>query len=168
MTTTKRGMPEADRFWSYVDRSAGNSACWPWTGAVCKDGYGKFWMNDGSRNGRTIRSHRYAIGALHLGDVKNNVAKHSCDNPVCCNPQHISLGTQAENQKDKVVRGNSLIGDRHHSAKLTNGQAYEIKQAAKRGDRLSVVATKFGISMSHAWLVINRTWKFLDQGAETQ
>ncbi len=95
-------------FMARVDRSAGPDACWPWTGArqspVYKGrhgGYGYF-----SVRRKTYYVHRRVL-ELQLGRrlVPGEVAMHSCDNPPCCNPQHIELGTQAQNIRDMVLRG---------------------------------------------------------------
>ena len=150
---------EQARFWSKVDRSGGPNKCWPWLAGKDKDGYGKFWMI----NGRTIRSHRYAIGLLEPGNPRDDVGKHSCDHPWCCNPSHINEGTQARNQKEKVERGRSLQGTKHPRAKIDEKTALKIKKLRKQGFTYSAIAKRFGLNKTHVYFVAKRTWKHLDK-----
>jgi hypothetical protein len=100
---------QADRFWSRVDKSGGDDACWPWTRGKDKDGYGKFAvtlpMSAGSEKQAHVRAHRLAL-ELHLGELLGaRLATHSCDAPACCNPKHLSPGTPLSNMREKISRG---------------------------------------------------------------
>lgn len=149
---------EEERFWSKVDRSGGPSACWPWLCGRDKDGYGKFWM----RNGRTIRAHRYAVRLLEPGNSKERVGKHSCDHPWCCNPAHVSVGSQAQNQAEKAKRGRSLQGTKHHQAKIDEETALLIKRRYRAGDRCVDIARDLGLRKGHVHMVARHTWRHLD------
>ena len=149
---------ETERFWSKVDRSAGPEACWPWLGHRQKNGYGQFRMG----NKRRVLAHRFAIGLTEIGDRKNGVAKHSCDNPSCCNPKHISPGTQAQNQAEKVQRGRSLVGARNPNATMSEETALVIKRRRKAGDRYVDIARDLGLSLHRVHKVANYSWKHLD------
>ncbi len=90
------------RFWSKVDKSAGVSACWPWTGAGHRDGYGRahFLGRD-----KIAIAHRLAY-KLSKGDIKEGMdVLHTCDNRKCCNPAHLWLGTHKENMDDMRRKG---------------------------------------------------------------
>lgn len=96
-----------NRFWQRVNKSGSIPAhcpelgsCWEWTGAKVKGGYGSF------RIGKSARySHRIAW-ELSNGHISNGLrVLHKCDNPVCCNPMHLFLGTQADNVKDMLTKG---------------------------------------------------------------
>jgi hypothetical protein len=150
---------ETKRFWSKVDRSAGPEACWPWLGYRHKNGYGEFRM----RNKRRIGAHRFAIGLIEAGDCKNAVAMHSCDNPSCCNPKHISLGTQAQNQAEKVQRGRSLTGARNPMATMSEATALTIKRRRKAGERYADIARDLDLSLGRVHKVVNYGWKHLDE-----
>lgn len=92
---------DSQRFWARVDRSGGPDACWPWTGARDRNGYGWFWLY-----GRNTRAPR-AVVALLLGEIPapEVFVCHHCDNPICCNPAHLFTGSAADNTADMVGKG---------------------------------------------------------------
>lgn len=86
---------------------AGESDCVEYTGTRNRDGYGVLPKAvDGSR-----LAHRAAL-AEHLGRPVVGIVRHSCDNPPCINPSHLSEGTQADNVADAVSRGRARGGRR--------------------------------------------------------
>ncbi len=97
-----------ERFWSFVDKSAGPDACWPWTGSRLK-GYGAF-RRYGNRRVATRIAWEYVTGAPPPDDL---VIMHSCDNPPCCNPAHLKPGTDAENVADCIAKGRNSRGEKH-------------------------------------------------------
>jgi len=87
-----------DRFWSRVERCG---ECWNWLGRTT-DGYGHM-----SINGKEVLSHRLAY-QFSVGLIPSGLAVlHTCDNPSCCNPKHLWLGTRADNNKDRALKGRS-------------------------------------------------------------
>lgn len=117
-----------------VDISTG---CWIWLGRKDKDGYGKV-----KRNGKTIRAHRLFY-EHHKGKIPRGLlVRHTCDNPPCVNPEHLLLGTQLDNERDKDSRGRrphspSLVcrdamprGEAHHNAVLTTRKVLAIRCSA--------------------------------------
>lgn len=94
-------------FWSRVKVSAAND-CWPWAGAKRAAGYGDFK----TRAGRW-RAHRLAL-ILHDGRDAKKVVRHLCDNPACCNPNHLAWGTDQENAYDRMsLRDGRKTGPLH-------------------------------------------------------
>jgi len=88
-------------FWERVDMSGGPDACWPWTGARHPSGYGGV-----SWRGGRVNAHRVAY-ELAYGNPGKGFVCHHCDNPPCCNPAHLFLGTAQDNYRDSIAKGHS-------------------------------------------------------------
>lgn len=136
-----RGSPET-RLWARVDKSGGPDVCWPWTGARRAEGYGM--ISDG--NGHNTGTHRLAWTFTNGPIPAGLFVCHRCDNPPCCNPAHLFLGTNADNARDRADkgRGNAHLrsGDRNGMRKrpdaVLRGDAHWTRtQPARlpRGDR---------------------------------
>lgn len=89
------------RFWARVDRSG---ECWLWTSETNRFGYGRFMLwHDGMRT--RILAHRLALKLYGVALADDQVVMHTCDNPPCVNPSHLSVGTQLENIRDARDKG---------------------------------------------------------------
>lgn len=99
-------------FWDRVD-VRGPDECWPWTGALQTAGYGAL-----SVDGKQVTAHRFAWFLTNGEIPPGKLIRHSCDNPPCCNPWHLSPGTRAQNSQDMVKRGRSATGLRHNSVTM--------------------------------------------------
>lgn len=102
----------ANRFediWKFVTNYGDYDKCWEWTRGCATGGYGCFTVKN-----RLYKTHRIAY-MLVKGDPGCLYVCHSCDNPKCCNPSHLWLGTTDDNMKDMVRKGRSAKGDRHSS-----------------------------------------------------
>jgi DNA-directed RNA polymerase specialized sigma subunit len=64
-----------------------------------------------------------------MGDPKGMVVMHICDNKLCVNPDHLRIGTVADNNKDKALKGRSTSGQKNPKAKLTEQEAREVFEA---------------------------------------
>jgi hypothetical protein len=95
----RTGEPER-RFWGRVDKSAGPDACWPWTGSRRGGGYGRVTVN-----GRSTSASRVAYELTHGTIPDGKHVCHTCDNPPCCNPAHLWVGTPADNTRDMLSKG---------------------------------------------------------------
>jgi hypothetical protein len=146
---------EKARFWSKVARG-GAGECWPWIACKTEKGYGHFRFR-----GKIIRSHRVAY-ALSAGAISNEIdVLHRCDNPSCCNPSHLFLGTHTDNMRDKVSKGRSNNPSREHHpmAKLSPESVDDIRILFGHMSQRKA-AKQFGISQGHVWRIWNEvSWK---------
>lgn len=91
--------PQIDRFWSKVI-TKGAEECWPWIGGTTPFGHGVFrW------NGKNQIASRL-VWQMYVGIIPNGLCiLHRCDNPRCCNPEHLFLGTKKHNTDDMINKG---------------------------------------------------------------
>ena len=140
------------RFWGRVNKNT-PSGCWVWLGCVDKWGYG-----DLSWGGKHLQAHRVAWILLN-GDPGKMDVLHKCNTPPCCNPEHLYLGTDIENAKDRKA-----VGAQHVEAKLTPDQVRAIRAEYvmynKRRGNGPALAAKYGVSVSAITAITSgRTWK---------
>lgn len=164
-----------DRFWKRVNKKGPLipdmiECCWVWVGALDKDGYGVFGV---STLVKSARAHRVAWEFLH-GDPGDLCVLHECDNPSCCNPEHLFLGTQADNMRDKMGKGRhrsglkehperAAKGEGHGNAKLTEEQVREIRERyVPRKVTLHQLAKEFGVSFTTVHRALREGWRHID------
>lgn len=101
-----------ERFWAKVN-VAGPHDCWEWTAGTDRAGYGRISLG-GRGDRRLVGAHR-ASWQIVNGPIPDGLfVLHSCDNPPCVNPQHLRVGTNADNMADMVVRGRDPRKQRTH------------------------------------------------------
>lgn len=127
-----------NRFWSKVDRR-GEDECWEWRRYRVR-GYGQFKID-----GRWRRAHRVAWELTRSAIPAGLNVCHHCDNPTCCNPGHLFLGTHADNRADAVAKGRAATGERHGSAKIRDAQIPYIRAMCSAGLSQRDVARAYGI-----------------------
>lgn len=137
----------AERFWAKVDRSAGASACWPWTGSCGLTGYGRFQWRAISK--APLTASRVAYFLTH--DEWPAVVRHTCDNPPCCNPAHLLPGTQGENNRDKIERGRQRV-----RRLLSDEDVVVIRTRVAAGETQARLAAEFEIDNSTVSLIVAR------------
>ena len=157
-----------DRFWSYVDRGAAD-VCWPWLrGPYAKpahDSYGQFYVGEAQLRAH-VAAFVLASGALVPSGA---VVRHTCDNARCCNPQHLVLGTVADNNRDRVTRGRSAIGQRSGKAVYTEDQVRALQAAIAQGTSVRGAARLLGFHPSAARsIAIGRTWVHVRLGTRAR
>lgn len=128
------------RFWSKVDRR-GPDDCWPWLASKMEMGHGHIWIRKG-----VFRAAHRVSWEVNRGPIPDGLhVLHSCDNPPCVNPDHLRLGTNRDNIRDKVERGrSSWVGRR---SKLTWDEVRDIRRRARYGNH-AALALEFGVSRS--------------------
>jgi hypothetical protein len=142
----------ADRFWGKVDKRGPNE-CWLWTAAVNEHGYGVM-RPQGKSGGPTIKAHRVSLMLAGV-DIEGQFVLHSCDNPPCVNPAHLSAGTQKQNVADMVNRQRQPRGSRNGFSKLTERQVAEIRRRAAKGERRRSLADEFEVSETTIYRLAN-------------
>lgn len=155
----KRHLTLAERLDVYVDRSGGWYACWPFTGpAATRSGQHRQM----SWQGRMRLAHRLAYEVAYGEIPPGLVVRHSCDNPPCCNPNHLLLGSQLDNMQDMVRRKRKKIilrGEASHTAKLTEEAVREIRRRVGAGETRTVLARELGVAIGTVGNAFaGRTW----------
>lgn len=148
-----------EAFWAKVDKSGPvhpvlGTPCWLWTSYRYRDQYGDFAYKLPNGRRKHQGAHRVAL-TFSLGRrlAAGMEACHRCDNPPCCNPDHLFEGTHSQNERDKVAKRRNdspfgRIGERSLQAKLTDAQAVEIRFLAQSPvTRFEAIAARFGISV---------------------
>lgn len=134
----------------------GDSGCWLWGGYKNMAGYGSLKVD-----GKMTRAHRYSW-ELHNGPIPDGMhVLHRCDNPPCVNPDHLWLGTDADNAADRAAKGrsNPPKGDAHWNAKLTEPDMYAIRADTRI---LREIATDYGVTPSTISFIKHRkTWRHI-------
>lgn len=172
-------------FWSKVDNCSAPNGCWLWVASTSK-GYGDFRVG-----GKTLKAHRVAWSMAHGqiphdGGTHGICVCHNCDNPLCCNPAHLFLGTNADNMRDKKEKGRQAHGHTHGSktmperlargvkngafthperlargerqglAKLTEDIVRAIRARRASGEMGTALAREFGVNKQVIWAVVQR------------
>lgn len=154
--------PLRDRFFAKVD-VGGLDDCWLWRGSKTSTGYGRIGL--GGRELGTAPAHRVSY-LLHVGEIPDGmVVMHKCDNPSCVNPNHLEVGTQADNLSDMRAKGrgkggNGLSGEKHPLSKLTASQVVDIRSKRANGRTIQSLADEYGVVGGTIHFVVSgRTWK---------
>lgn len=149
-----RPLPSEVRFWKFVDLNS-KSECWNWTGHLQK---GRAWIKPSRTDRDQSRCASHVAWRIFNGNVPpGKSVLHRCDNMACVNPEHLFLGTQVENIRDRVAKGRSAKGQEVGNAKLTPDLILAIRE-----DPLSqrLAAKKYGVGRTAVWQIRNRmTWK---------
>lgn len=173
--------PPEDRFWGKVNklgpvRWGMRSPCWEWTAALTTTGYGT--MGSGGKGGGMVYAHRFSY-ELHTGKSAEGLfVLHKCDNRTCVRPDHLFLGTQADNMRDKMSKGREARGVthgrttkpeatprgvEHGNAILTDTQVRQIRRRyASGGFTQHRLSELYSISQGAISQIISRkSWKHL-------
>lgn len=138
--------------WELVPKGSPNE-CWEWQGYKAK-GYGLMMVNQVS-----YYAHRLVYGLTYPNTIEFKAPQdkklkqfimHKCDNPACCNPSHMELGSQEDNNKDAKIKGRSrgLKGEKHNLAKLTNDQVDHARFFFGHGWSVNEIADMYSVSRS--------------------
>lgn len=151
-------------FWRRVDK-AGPNGCWIWTGGRDKWGYGDLYFR-----GKHVQAHRLSWRFLRSEPGKMDVL-HKCNNPPCCNPDHLYLGNDLDNARDRDAAGTATRGERNYHAILTEKQVIELRRefrylpsfGKRRRTNLTELMAKFPGSSREALYMAatGKSWRHL-------
>ncbi len=133
-----------ERFWSKVDCGEAGD-CWPWMRCRLPSGYGKFGINR-----QTYLAHRVAYELTYGPIPPGLLVCHHCDNPSCCNPAHLFVGTNTTNFADMMLKGRSNHGERNAMANQRYASGVSLRQ----------LTSEFVIGYAQLWNIVRRKyWK---------
>lgn len=165
-------MTTEQRFWIKVRKTRW---CWYWTASLRNGGYGAFAYTS---DGRVVhdRAHRYSW-RIHRGAIPRGLfVLHSCDTPSCVRPDHLFLGTNADNVADMMAKGRHVSGGRktpvesckyqrgchHHAAKLNDADVVRIRRARAAGDSYGAISRREHLAIGHVFRIVNRqAWRHI-------
>lgn len=152
-------------FWSRVDRRTSDE-CWPWVGGKDAHGYGAIGFK-----AKKYKAHRVSLD-LKLGRSlpPEECATHSCDNPICVNPNHLRPGSRGDNVREAHQKGRGsrpprnrhLVGEASPNAKLTTCQVLDLLRANANGESVGSISRRLGVKYITIYAIVNRTnWRHL-------
>lgn len=167
-------LPIPVRFERYLDRIKDKEGCWEWPGKIGNHGYGMFLL--GNNPYRETLAHRYSF-EHHKGIAPGKLfVCHRCDNPKCINPDHLFLGTSADNSADMVSKDRHGRGERKVTQAVLSDEAvreirrrfelrWKTRGVAANGDPngARALAQEYGVSI---WAIFDccnrRRWKHIE------
>lgn len=155
------------RFWRHVIKL--ENGCWEWSGSRSSFGYGILHIGKKPR-----KAHRIAWKLLRSEIPSGIVVCHKCDNPPCVNPEHLFLGTTADNTRDAIEKGRfarpgqrqasalkyAKRGEDHCRAKLTREIVKAIRQGVAEGFAQMSFANRYRVDPTTIRdIVQHKTWR---------
>ena len=157
-------------FWSKVNKNgpvkdSHLGQCWEWSACRTRKGYGHFWIPE---NKQATPAHRFAWKLEHGNIPKGMHILHHCDNPMCIRHDHLFLGTNDDNVRDRVIKGRSARtqGERNPNAKINQTMVQLVRELYVRGSRefgTVALGRLLGISSTQVRLIVTgQSWKCLE------
>jgi hypothetical protein len=131
------------RFWSRIVKT---DECWPWVGGVNPAGYGLLWLCGENRRTYLILAHRLSYFLATGVDPDDKHVCHRCDNPPCCNPAHLFLGTDADNVADAKRKGRMKNPPLRSYTRLTDDIVRQARIRRAAGETYKAIANDFGVT----------------------
>lgn len=147
----------SNRFWSKVD-IRGPDECWNWLAGKTETGYGTFSVGE-----EMLRAPRVSWVLCNLEEIPDGlVVLHSCSNPSCVNPAHLSVGTMADNARDRDKDGHTAKGSTHGNVRLSEEDVLAMVELRAEGETYSQLSERFGVSMPAVEdILMGRSWAWL-------
>jgi len=145
---------DEEELWKKVNIKDINE-CWEWMGQITEKGYGRVRFNGGR-----FYAHRVIFWLNNPKEIELKAPKidrdtkgfllHKCDNPKCCNPNHLFIGSQLDNAKDRASKNRSanFNGEKNPNSKFTNEQILKMKQEKINGKSAYLLSKEHNVSYS--------------------
>jgi hypothetical protein len=157
------------RYWKHVE-VRGPDECWLWT-ACAKRGkgklpYGQIWIGR-DQHGKVVMGYAHRVAwELANGKLPDELhVRHRCDNPLCQNPNHLELGTHADNMRDMHERGRlvNVRGSKHGKSKLTEQKIRDMRAMHATGVTQCALAEMFEVTQANVSdIILRKTWKHVE------
>lgn len=166
-----------EHFWNKVNKTTNDNDCWLWTAGQIsrkrKHNYGAFYFEN-----KRIPAHIFSY-IMAYGEIpKGLIVRHKCDTALCCNPNHLEIGTHKDNTQDMLKRKRHQFGENHYSkrtpgktlkgskigtSKLTEKQVIDIRNSYKLNEKTDYqLARKYDIDITTVQRILQRkTWKHI-------
>jgi hypothetical protein len=133
------------------------SGCWIWMGGLFLTGYGALVVN-----GKQHLAHRASYSAF-VGEIPTGMCVcHRCDVRACINPDHLFVGTIADNNADMKAKGRHNAGERHGLSRLTEDQVREIRKLCLAGISQPEIASRYGlIQQTVSDIHLRKRWRHI-------
>lgn len=141
-------------FWSRVHPEP-NSGCWIWSGATHRKRWG-YGLIRGYKSRPNWYAHRLSY-RIHHGPIPDGAdVMHSCDNRLCVNPDHLSVGSRAQNMRDAQTRNRTTKGTRNSNSKLYNARIVQIRKRYSANPNLTFreLGRMYGVSADTVWKIV--------------
>lgn len=166
---------KADAFWRRVNKQGpepshvpGLGPCWLWTGTKDRKGYGRLYVRH-EHGRRTTGAHRHGYQLVNGPIDPGTLVLHRCDNPLCVNPDHLFLGTQADNMADAKEKGRLATASELPQTVLTEEQVVRaIREISEGASTMRELAQEFGVTDATLNSAVRGTksWQHLERDHE--
>lgn len=146
-------------FWLKINKK--ENGCWDWALSKTEFGYGRVSLGASAKG---LKTHQVAYALAYGAIPEDKNVLHHCDNRLCCNPEHLFLGTKKDNTHDMMQKGRMCappihFGEKHHKAKFDKETAIKIARDLRSASK---VAKDYGIHISTVYRIKNKkTWREL-------
>ncbi len=120
-----------------------DTGCWEWQGSRLPTGYGHI-----KSERRMVKTHRVTY-SHYVGDIPDGLCVlHRCDNPCCCNPEHLFLGTLDDNNKDRTAKGRGVRPPNSGVPKIPSEKIEQIFSLREQGLTHQKISDRLGVARS--------------------
>jgi hypothetical protein len=132
-----------EKFFNKISKEDHEKGCWIWIGHKNKAGYGRIRQKYKDKT-----AHRFSWEIFNGPIPESMFICHTCDNPPCCNPDHLFLGTPKDNTQDCIKKNRQRYqkGSAHNMAKLSESEIPKIRELLKNGEKQYIIARMFNVS----------------------